>query len=176
MAHSHPKITHPAQAIATCQRTQVITYPKVKQTQEEMEKREDRKATEDRAAEKNQLLSHSHPSTSTRWSITLLLSSFQIPPQPPLRQKEFSKQSQLNKGACTPPLCAPQLCGHKQSMFSPNCPVGPYPVGTRKKQNKSSLGGGVQPRAEEQDPNTEAPTYSDSRKRAVLMILFVAST
>lgn len=37
-------------------------------------------------------------------------------------------------------------------MFSLN------PAGSWEKQNKSSLGGGVQPRGEEQDPNTEAHT------------------
>lgn len=47
-----------------------------------MESREDKKA------EKNQLFY-----TLTRKSITLILSSLQIPPQPQLRQKELSKPS-----------------------------------------------------------------------------------
>lgn len=93
--------------------------------------------------------------------------SLVLPPDSPsaTAEAEGILKAKPNEGACTPPIRVPQLPGHKQ-MFSQNCPAG-----TREKQKKSSLGGGVQ-----QDSNPEAPTYSDSRKRAVLMILLVAST
>lgn len=58
-----------------------------------MEKREDRKAREHRKVEKISFSYVTNPSTPTRKSITLLLSSLQIPHQAWLRQKEFSKPS-----------------------------------------------------------------------------------
>lgn len=74
-ARSNQKTVQSSQAIGTGKRIQVITGPKIKKNQEEMEKTENREAREDRVAEKNSLSAHLATQASQKGSITLLLSS-----------------------------------------------------------------------------------------------------